>query len=116
MQYTHARLCSILRKYGKDVTTDIDYPLLNEDDAIHLIKNLWQYPFVVLKAAQFYEPSLVSNYLIDICAGVNKFYNAHRVLSEDEGLTKARILLVDAARQIIKNGLKILGTQAPVEM
>lgn len=116
VQYTHARLCSILRKYGKDVTEDIDYTLLNEDDAIHLIKNLWQYPFVVLKAAQFYEPSLVSNYLIDICAGVNKFYNAHRVLSEDEGLTKARILLVDAARQVIRNGLKILGMQAPVEM
>ncbi|MCF6148476.1 MAG: arginine--tRNA ligase [Candidatus Kuenenia sp.] len=116
VQYTHARLCSILRKYGKDVMADIDYTLLNEDDTINLVKNLWQYPFVLLKSAQYYEPSLMSNYLIDVCANVNKFYNSHRVLSENDDLTKARILLVDAARQIIKNGLRILGMHAPAEM
>ncbi|MBM4056135.1 MAG: arginine--tRNA ligase [Planctomycetes bacterium] len=116
VQYTHARLCSILRKYGKAVTSNIDFALLKEDDAINLIKVLWQYPFVLLKSAQFYEPSLISNYLIDVCAKVNKFYNSHRVLSEDDDLTKARILMVNAARQIIKNGLKILGMHAPTEM
>lgn len=116
VQYTHARLCSILRKYGRPVTADIPFELLNEDEAIILIKNLWRFPSVILKAAEFYEPSLISNYLIDVCSNLNRFYNAHRVLSDEEELTRARILLVDATRQIIKNGLKILGMQAPERM
>ncbi len=116
IQYTHARLCSILRKYGKPVTADIHFKLLKEDEAITLIKNLGQLPSVIIKAAEFYEPSLICNYLIDVCGSLNRFYNAHRVLSDDEELTKARILLVDTTRQVIKNGLNILGMQAPEQM
>ena len=116
VQYTHARLCSILRKYGRPVTADIHFELLNEDEAIILIKNLWRFPSVILKAAEFYEPSLISNYLIDVCSNLNRFYNAHRVLSDDEELTRARILLVDATRQVIKNGLHVLGIHAPDRM
>ncbi len=116
VQYTHARLCSILRKYGRPVTADIQFELLKEDEAIILIKNLGQFPPIILKAAEFYEPSLICNYLIDVCGSLNRFYNAHRVLSDDEELTKARILLVDATRQVIKNGLNILGMQAPERM
>ena len=116
VQYTHARLCSILRKYGRPVTADIPFELLNEDEAIILIKNLWRFPSVILKAAEFYEPSFISNYLIDVCSNLNRFYNAHRVLSDEEELTRARILLVDATRQVIKNGLNILGMQAPERM
>ncbi|MBM4065544.1 MAG: arginine--tRNA ligase [Planctomycetes bacterium] len=116
VQYTHARLCSILRKYGRPVTADIHFELLKEDETIILIKNLWRYPSVILKAAEFYEPSLISNYLIDVCGNLNRFYNAHRVLSDDEELTKARILLVDVTRQVIKNGLHILGMRAPERM
>ena len=116
VQYTHARLCSILRKYGRPVTMDIRFELLNEDEAVILIKNLWRFPSVILKAAEFYEPSFISNYLIDVCGNLNRFYNAHRVLSDEVELTRARILLVDATRQIIKNGLNILGMQAPERM
>ncbi|MDD2654802.1 MAG: arginine--tRNA ligase [Candidatus Omnitrophica bacterium] len=117
VQYTHARLCSILRKYGRPVTTaNIHFELLKEDETIILIKNLWRFPSVILKAAEFYEPSLISNYLIDVCGNLNRFYNAHRVLSDDEELTRARILLVDVTRQVIKNGLNILGMQAPERM
>lgn len=116
VQYTHARLCSILRKYGKSVTTDIQFALLKEDETFILIKNLWQFPSVILKAAEFYEPSLICNYLIDVCGSLNRFYNVHRVLSDDAELTKARILLVDATRQVIKNGLHVLGMQAPERM
>ncbi len=116
IQYTHARLCSILRKYGKPVTADIQFDLLKEDETVILIKNLGQFPTVIQKAAEFYEPSLICNYLIDVCGSLNRFYNAHRVLSDDAELTRARILLVDATRQVIKNGLKILGMQAPERM
>ena len=110
------RLCSILRKCGKPVTTDINYSLLKEDETIILVKNLCQFPAIILKAAEFYEPSLVCNYLIDVCGSLNRFYNTHRVLSDDEDLTRARILLVDSTRQVIKNGLNILGMHAPDQM
>ncbi|UJS16082.1 MAG: arginine--tRNA ligase [Candidatus Jettenia sp.] len=116
VQYTHARLCSILRKYGKPVTVDINYELVKEDEAFALIKNLSQFPSLILKAAEFYEPSLISNYLIDVCGNLNRFYNTHRVLSDDEELTKARILLIDSTRQVIKNGLSILGIHSPDRM
>lgn len=116
VQYTHARLCSILRKFGKPMTADINFGLLKEDETVILIKNLGQFPSVIMKAAEFYEPSLICNYLIDVCASLNRFYNAHRVLSDDAELTKARILLVDTTRQVIKNGLRLLGMQAPERM
>src|SRR3972149_6446583 len=116
VQYTHARLCSILRKYGRPVTMNIRFELLNEDETIILIKNLWLFPSIILKAAELYEPSFISNYLIDVCGNLNRFYNAHRVLSDDEELTIATRLLVYATRQIIKNGLNILGMQAPERM
>lgn len=116
IQYTHARLCSILRKHGRPVTAEIHFELLKEDETFILIKNLGQFPSIILKAAEFYEPSLICNYLIDVCGSLNRFYNAHRVLSDYEELTRARILLVDATRQVIKNGLNILGMQAPERM
>lgn len=116
VQYTHARLCSILRKYDKPVTVDINYELLKEDETFALIKNLSQFPSTILKAAEFYEPSLISNYLIDVCGSLNRFYNTHRVLSDDDELTRARIFLVDSTRQVIKNGLTLLGMHAPDRM
>ena len=116
VQYTHARLCSILSKYGKAVTIPARFELLKEDEAAVLIKNLSQFPAVILRAAESYEPSLVCNYLIDVCGNLNRFYNAHRVLSNDDELTRARIFLVDATRQVIKNGLTILGIKAPEQM
>lgn len=116
VQYTHARLCSILRRYGMPVTADVDYELLKEDETFALIKNLSQFPSVILKAAVFYEPSLISSYLVDVCGSLNRFYNIHRVLSDNEELTRARILLVDSTRQVIKNGLHILGMHFPDRM
>ena len=116
VQYTHARLCSILRKYGKAVTTRIDYGMLKEDETTVLLKSLEQFPSVILRASEFYEPSLISNYLIDVCSNLNRFYNTHRVLADDEELARARILLVDATRQVLKNGLKILGINALEQM
>ncbi len=116
VQYTHARLCSILRKHGKPVTIPVKFELLKEDEAAVLIKTLSQFPSIIQRSAESYEPSLVGNYLIDVCGNLNRFYNAHRVLSDDEELTSARIFLVDATRQVIKNGLTILGMKAPEQM
>ncbi|HHT9127851.1 MAG TPA: DALR anticodon-binding domain-containing protein, partial [Candidatus Wujingus californicus] len=81
-----------------------------------LIKSLWQFPSATLRAAESYEPALICNYLIDVCGNLNRFYNTHRVLSDNEELTSARILLADATRQVIKNGLGLLGIHAPEQM
>ncbi|MCF6159040.1 MAG: arginine--tRNA ligase [wastewater metagenome] len=116
VQYTHARLCSILRKYNQPVTGEVNYELLKEDETFRLIKNLWQFPSVIQRAAESYEPSLLCNYLIDVCGNLNRFYNTYRVLSDVEELTKARVFLVDATRQVIKNGLNIIGIHSPDRM
>lgn len=116
VQYTHARLCSVLRKYGENVTCDIDYDLLKEDDELILVKRLEAFPLLILRAANYYEPSILSRYLLDLCSTFNRYYQRHRILVDDAELKKARILLIDSIRQVIKNGLRILGLKSPERM
>ncbi|MDR4505409.1 MAG: arginine--tRNA ligase [Candidatus Scalindua sp.] len=116
VQYTHARMCSILRKYGENITTSVHYDLLKEDDELVLIKLLADFPLVLLRAAENYEPSLLSNHLLDLCSTFNRYYQHHRILTDDNELRKARILLLEAARVVIKNGLSILGLKAAEKM
>ncbi len=103
VQYTHARLCSVLRKCGGTVTNDIGYDLLKEDDELLLVKKLEFFPLTIIRAAKSCEPSILSKYLLDLCSTFNRFYQHHRILIDDEGLKSARILLVDSVRQVIKN-------------
>ena len=116
VQYTHTRLCSILRKYGEKVTNDIDHDLLREDDELLLVKRLEAFPLAILRAANYYEPSILSRHLLDLCSTFNRYYQRHRILTDDEELRKARIMLVDSIRQVIKNGLSILGLKSPERM
>jgi arginyl-tRNA synthetase len=116
VQYTHARLCSVLRKCGETATNDIEYDLLKEDDELLLVKKLEFFQLTLIRAAQHCEPSIVSKYLLDLCSTFNRFYQHHRILIDDTDLKKARILLVDSVRQVIKNGLGILGLKAPERM
>ncbi len=116
VQYTHARLCSVLRKYGEKVTTDIDHDLLKEDDELLLVKRLEAFPLFILRAASYYEPSILSKHLLDLCSTFNRYYQHHRILTDDAELRKARIMLVDSIRQVIKNGLSILGLKSPERM
>ncbi len=113
--YTHARLASILRKYGSTINTDVDWGLLDDADSARLVRALARYPEVLVDAADQYEPSILSRYLLDLAEAQNKFYNANRVLDESNpDTTKARILLIACARQVLDNGLRILGLK-PVE-
>jgi arginyl-tRNA synthetase len=116
VQYTHTRLCSILRKYGERVPNDIDHDLLREDDELLLVKRLEAFPLAILRAANYYEPSILSRHLLDLCSTFNRYYQHHRILTDDEELRKARIMLVDSIRQVIKNGLNILGLKSPERM
>ncbi|MHC4269958.1 MAG: arginine--tRNA ligase [Planctomycetota bacterium] len=116
VQYTHARLCSVLRKCGEIVTHEVDYNVYKEDDELLLVKKLETFPLTIIRAAQHCEPSILSKYLLDLCGTFNRFYQHHRILIDDTELKKARILLVDSVRQVIKNGLSILGLKTPERM
>jgi arginyl-tRNA synthetase len=116
VQYTHARLCSLMRKYGKPIKKDVDYNIFSKDEESRLIKLLEDYPRKIKQSAETYEPSIICSHLIDVCSSFNRFYQKHRILTEDEISTDARMLMVKGAQTVLKNGLSILGIKAPEGM
>jgi len=116
VQYAHARLCSILRKYGQAPAERVNFSLLAEPEEFALAKGMAGLGPAVRRAAESCEPAMVSQYLLDLCARFSSYYHRHKVVGDDPGLTAARVLLVDGIRQTIANGLKLLGIAAPEEM
>ncbi len=122
VQYAHARLCSILRKAREEVTEQVDYSLLELPEEWTIVRHLAEYPRALRRAADQYEPSIIATYLLDLCADFSAYYSAgmrepeRRVLCGDDEVRKARLLLVDALRQVIRNGLQVLGVSAPERM
>ena len=116
MQYTYVRTQSILRNAGYEVTGDIDYTKLLDNEAISVIKNLKEFPDVIISAADKNEPSLVSRHLIEIAKSFSRFYNEHQIICEDKDILNARLALTKAVGIAIKNGLSILGIEAPEKM
>lgn len=116
VQYTHARLCSLMRKHGKPIKKDVDYSIFSTDEEVRLIKLLEDYPRKIKQAADAYEPSIICSYLIDVCSTFNRFYQKHRIITEDEISTDARILMVEGVKAVLKSGLSILGIKAPERM
>ena len=116
VQYAHVRLCSILRKFGRPVSEAIDFSLLKAPEEFALAKALADFGPAIRRAADACEPSVVSQYMLDLCSRFSSYYHKHKVVGDDPQLTAARILLVDALRQTIANGLTLLGIQSPEEM
>lgn len=117
VQYTHARYCSVLRKYGKALPPEsVAYDLLNEPETLAVVKCLEQFPVQIQRAAESHEPSLIATYLIELCTVANRFYNAHRVLSDQAAMAEARVALVYAITIVLERGLALLGMKAPEEM
>jgi arginyl-tRNA synthetase len=125
VQYAHARLCSILRN-GADLGVhpatpdDFDASLLKEEREGLLLRALAEFPRVVTQAATLREPHRVARYLEETAGTFHRFYDVCRVLpqgdEEPADLHRARLLLVDATRQVIANGLALLGVSAPERM
>ena len=122
VQYAHARICSILAFArsqaggpptirGRQVLS-----LLVAPEEIALIKKLAEYPEVISKAAQFLEPNRLTTYLQDLAATFHKFYHEHRVVSDDQPLTAARLTLVEATRMVLGYALRLLNISAPEKM
>jgi len=116
VQYTHARFCSVLRKYGQKVPDRVDAALLADEAEYAVIRILERLPSVIAAAAKAYEPSLVAGYLLDLCTEANRFYNECRVLSDNEPLTRARVALTYCIAIVLRKGLLLLGMKAPEQM
>lgn len=116
LQYAHARISSILAYAGVPVTEGCDLALLKEKEEFELLKELENFPRVLVAAATGLEPYRVVDYLRDLATLFHKFYTLHRVVTEDAELTKARLLLVDCVRIVLRNGLEVLGVSQPTKM
>jgi arginyl-tRNA synthetase len=118
VQYAHARICSILAQWhGKAIElANANLSLLNSKAADHLLRRLAEYPELLTVAAADLAPHALAFYLRDLAGDFHTFYNADRVLVDDLELQNARLALLAATRQVIQNGLAILGVSAPSKM
>lgn len=118
VQYAHARICSVLATWGGDVATlqDVDLSALDGPAAQALMLLLARYPDMLTTAAKDLAPHDVTFYLRELAASYHSYYDAERILVDDESVKKARLALVAATAQVLRNGLAILGVSAPTKM
>ena len=118
VQYAHARISSILQQWdGKESDfAEADLSLLQSKASDHLLRRLAEYPEVLSDAAADLAPHALAFYLRDLAGDFHTFYNADRVLVDDQNLKLARLALLSATRQVLQNGLKVLGVSAPAKM
>jgi arginyl-tRNA synthetase len=122
VQYAYARVCSVFRQlqekgftHERDVG-DANLSLLVEPHEKALIRRLVYYPELLAAAALALEPHQVAHYLRDLAADFHTYYNAHMFIVEDVALRNARLNLIAVTRQVLENGLKLLGVTAPEKM
>ncbi len=122
IQYAHARACSVMRKldeqgYSWSADSGCDsLEKLEEESERALLRRLERFPELVEVAAEKSEPHSIANYLRELAGEFHSWYNAHKMLVEDESVRNARLALSAAVRQVIANGLGILGVSAPESM
>jgi arginyl-tRNA synthetase len=118
VQYAHARICSILTQWGGQVSElkSADLSLLQSKASDHLLRRLAEYPEILTDAAADLAPHALAFYLRDLAGDFHTFYSADRVLVDDAALKLARLALLSATRQVLENGLKVLGVSAPAKM
>ena len=118
VQYTYARCASILRNAGDDANdlTGFDPSYITGDAAYTLAKEIYALTDVIIEAGEKYEPSILTRHIVDMAQAFNKFYHDEHILTDDKEERKAKLALVVAAKTAIKNGLALLGMEAPERM
>ncbi len=122
IQYAHARICSVMRQLEeKELFFDRQaglrhLPMLKEDHEQAMLQTISRYPEVVEAAALSHEPHQVAHYLRELANDFHTYYNAHQFLVEDSTLRDARLALILSAKQVLGNGLSLLGVSAPESM
>ncbi len=118
IQYAHARISTVLGQWGGDreALLQADVSLLDSEYETALLQKLIDYPQLIESAAEDLAPHLIAFYLKDFAASFHSYYNASRFLVEDEKLKLARLALIAATAQVMRNGLALLGVSAPNKM
>ncbi|MGE0084638.1 MAG: arginine--tRNA ligase [Desulfococcaceae bacterium] len=121
VQYVHARISSIMEKAAERGVQSREWTLenisaLREPEEIRLIQHLSRYPEVVENSARLTEPHRITYYLTETASLFHAYYNKHKVLTDDQDLTAARLCLVLAVKKVIRNGLVLLGVSTPEKM
>jgi arginyl-tRNA synthetase len=118
VQYTYARCASILRNAGDDAKdlSGFDPSYITGEAAYTLAKEIYALTDVIIEAGEKYEPSILTRHIVDMAQAFNKFYHDEHILTDDKEERKAKLALVVAAKTAIKNGLRLLGMEAPERM
>ncbi|MDD6881256.1 MAG: arginine--tRNA ligase [Firmicutes bacterium] len=122
VQYTHARAASVLRNAGEEAVSkaldasNIKAEYITSESAYELAKLIYALPQVIIDAGEKYEPSVLTRHIVDMAQGFNRFYHDEHILVDNEEEKVAKLALVYAAKAAIKNGLALLGMEAPERM
>jgi len=121
VQYAHARICSILRQAEEaglsvPAAEAAELSLLRDESELDLLRKLADFPEEIIAAADAREPHRISRYVTEVATVFHSFYTRCRVITEDVALTKARLVLCDATRLVLRNALTMLGVSAPERM
>ena len=121
VEYAHARICSLLRTLGEEnvsvpAQADVDMSLLTGEAERALLKQIAQFSEVIKLAARDYDPSYINRYLQELAGCFHRFYTACRIRGEEATVRDARLKLADDTRIVLRNGLKLIGVEAPEKM
>jgi arginyl-tRNA synthetase len=118
LQYAHARICSILKMIeGENLSVSVNnLHLLVEQEEQQLLKKIYRFEEEILLSAEFFETHRICIYLEELAAIFHKFYTLRRIIGSEKNLAEARIALATAVKTVLKNGLSILGVNAPERM
>ena len=118
IQYAHARICSVLAQWNGEAASliNVDLSPLNNPHETALMQRLSTYPETVANAATELAPHVIANYLKDLASDLHSYYNEYKFLIDDETVKLARLSLISATQQVLRNGLDLLGVSAPNKM
>ncbi|MBA4494064.1 arginine--tRNA ligase [Paenactinomyces guangxiensis] len=120
VQYAHARICSVFRQAAEKGMSpsweESALTRLQSEQELDLMQKLGEFPGEIVTAAEQLAPHRIVRYLYDLATQFHSFYNAQRVITDDEELSRARLALLEGVAQVVRNGLKLVGVHAPERM